>query len=127
MIPAAADDVRTHPADWPAPGPIDLTIHDLPHASARMEWWYVNAHVTAVDGRPFSVFAAFFVVDTSAADAPEKDYSHFLTWGLVDADGRRHFPECSAVRTSNFSLGCQATPIPPISIPNMRPGRCSRA
>jgi geranylgeranyl pyrophosphate synthase/predicted secreted hydrolase len=93
MIPAAVDDVRTHPADWPAPGPIDLTIHDLPHASARMEWWYVNAHLTAADGRPFSLFAAFFVVDTSAADAADKDYSHFLTWGLVDADGRRHFPE----------------------------------
>ena len=34
------------PADWPGPGPIDLDLHDLPHASSTMEWWYVNTHLT---------------------------------------------------------------------------------
>jgi geranylgeranyl pyrophosphate synthase/predicted secreted hydrolase len=91
MIPEPAVDIRPRPADWPAPGPIDLTIHDLPHASARVEWWYVNAHVTASDNRRFSVFAAFFVIDTSEDAA--REYSHFITWALIDADGQRHIAE----------------------------------
>src|SRR5438067_437372 len=41
-------------SDWPGPGPIDLALHDLPHASASTEWWYVNAHVETEDGRPLS-------------------------------------------------------------------------
>ena len=85
--------VQVWPQDWPEPGPIDLSIHDLPHESARVEWWYVNAHLTAADGRPFSLFAAFFVLDTSDADAREKEYSHFLTWALTDVSGQRYFPE----------------------------------
>ena len=36
---------------WPAAGPIDLAVHDLPHAAADTEWWYVNTHVRTADGR----------------------------------------------------------------------------
>src|SRR5262245_20232731 len=34
---------------WPAPGPIDLALHDVPHPAAETEWWYVNAHVELAD------------------------------------------------------------------------------
>jgi geranylgeranyl pyrophosphate synthase/predicted secreted hydrolase len=87
-----ARSIGARPADWPAPGPIDLMVHDPPHDSASMEWWYVNAHVTAADGRPLSLFAAFFRVDVTGADDVEKTYSHFLTWALVDPRRQRYFP-----------------------------------
>ena len=58
-----------------------------------MEWWYVNTHLTTADARSFSLFAAFFRVDnTPASGGPPQD-AHFLTWALVDVDGRRYLPE----------------------------------
>jgi geranylgeranyl pyrophosphate synthase/predicted secreted hydrolase len=81
----------TIPVDWPAPGPIDLSAHDLPHASSAMEWWYVNAHLSAEDGRELSLFAAFFRVDTTDGDKP-REYGHFLTWGIVDPLRNRFYP-----------------------------------
>src|SRR3954467_7838265 len=27
------------PSDWPEDGPIDLDVHDRPHASSDLEWW----------------------------------------------------------------------------------------
>ncbi len=48
------------PIDWPDQGPINTSLHDLPHASADTEWWYVNSHFTVADGRELSLFAAFF-------------------------------------------------------------------
>ena len=83
--------VGLRPADWPAPGPIDLMAHDLPHASSTMEWWYVNAHVTAVDGRALSLFAAFFRVDVTDTGATDRTHAHFLTWALTDASRGRFF------------------------------------
>ncbi len=68
-----------HPTDWPAPGAIDLATQDLPHASSTTEWWYVNSHLTTADGRPLSVFAAFFRIATGK-DA----YAHSLTWAISD-------------------------------------------
>ena len=85
--------VQPLPRDWPGPGPIDLSTHDLPHESSRVEWWYLNAHLTSADGGQFSVFAAFFTVDLSDPADNQKQYSHFLTWALTDVDGRRYFPE----------------------------------
>ena len=47
--------------DWPAKHkPLDLTIHDLPHESSLIEWWYFHAHLTSPDGTPFCVFIALF-------------------------------------------------------------------
>ena len=83
--------VGLRPADWPVPGPIDLMTHDLPHASSTMEWWYVNAHVTTIDGRAFSLFAAFFRVDVTDEGAAERTHAHFLTWALTDASRGRFF------------------------------------
>src|ERR1051325_6272211 len=48
------------PADWLARGALDLGVHDLPHASSTLEWWYVNAHVETETGRELALFAAFF-------------------------------------------------------------------
>lgn len=79
-------------SDWPEAGPIDLDRHDRPHPTSAMEWWYVNAHVTTGDPRAFSLFATFFRVDnTQAGNAPAD--AHFLTWALVDVDGRRYLAE----------------------------------
>jgi geranylgeranyl pyrophosphate synthase/predicted secreted hydrolase len=72
------------PSDWPAPGPIDLAVHDLPHASSTTEWWYVNAHLTATDGRALSLFAAFFrIVNGKKADG-SFEYAYSATWALTD-------------------------------------------
>ena len=57
-----------------------------------MEWWYVNSHVSTRDGRPFSMFAAFFRVDVTAAGAADRSYAHFLTWALVDPASSRYTP-----------------------------------
>ncbi|MFY2563129.1 polyprenyl synthetase family protein [Corallococcus terminator] len=77
------------PTDWPGPGPIDLELHDRPHASSGLEWWYVNAHFAVEDGRPFSVFAAFFRHPWSQRGKP-KTWAHSVVWGLTDVVGRRY-------------------------------------
>ncbi|MDP6943664.1 MAG: lipocalin-like domain-containing protein, partial [Myxococcota bacterium] len=82
------------PADWPTAGPIDLAIHDRPHASSTTEWWYLNAHVEALDGRPFSLFASFFRVLAGRDEATgELTYAHSLTWALTDVTTRAYYGE----------------------------------
>ena len=100
------------PSDWPAlTGPIDLLLHDLPHASSKTEWWYINSHVQSVDTAaaasaassappasssassasspsPPAVSLSFFVAFFRMAIGDNPDgsfrYSHSLTWALVD-------------------------------------------
>ena len=38
-----------HPPDWPGPGAIDLSVQDLPHGSATLEWWYLNCHLRTLE------------------------------------------------------------------------------
>jgi geranylgeranyl pyrophosphate synthase/predicted secreted hydrolase len=83
-----------------------------------MEWWYVNSHVTAADGRAFSMFAAFFRVDLSAADSAERTFSHFLTWALVDTAARKHYPH-TLLDPKSPSIGLETA--------DRRPGRDPRA
>lgn len=79
------------PVDWPGPGPIDLTVHDLPHASSSLEWWYVNAHATTAEGRRFSFFAAFFrQAKSRRADTGGFDYAHSVTWAIIDVDRKKY-------------------------------------
>ena len=81
-------------ADWPKAGPIDLAVHYFPHASSMTEWWYVNAHVETDDGRPLSLFAAFFRMRKATkkpTDAPEWVYS--LTWALSDPSAKAYYPD----------------------------------
>jgi geranylgeranyl pyrophosphate synthase/predicted secreted hydrolase len=84
----------TRPADWPGAGPIDLVAHDPPHASSTLEWWYVNCHLEAEDGRELSLFASFFRTAVGRDEATgEHAYAHALTWALVDPAGKRYLPE----------------------------------
>ena len=47
--------------DWPPRHKeLDLALHDLPHASSLIEWWYFHAHLTASDGTPYCIFVALF-------------------------------------------------------------------
>jgi hypothetical protein len=81
-----------NPADWPGMGPIDLGVHDLPHGSSTLEWWYMNGHVVVADGRRFSLFAAFFrQAKRRNPDTGGYDYAHSVTWALVDADRKEYF------------------------------------
>src|SRR5256885_2966 len=73
------------PADWPQDGPIDLNIHDLPHASSTTEWWYMHSHFEAKDDRKFSLFASFFrrVIEyDKKTKAPV--YGHSVIWAVSD-------------------------------------------
>jgi geranylgeranyl pyrophosphate synthase/predicted secreted hydrolase len=78
----------TPPSDWPSPGPIDLDVQDLPHASSTLEWWYVNAHVRTESGRELSLFASFF---RTAIDA--SDFAYAVTWAIVDPANQRYLRE----------------------------------
>lgn len=82
------------PADWPGPGPIDRTIHDLPHASSASEWWYLNTHFELLDGRRCSLFAAFFRIATDRDEQTgEVTRAHSVAWALTDASGGRYYAE----------------------------------
>ena len=79
---------------WPGRGPVDLACHDLPHAAADTEWWYVNSHVRTADGRTFGVFAAFFRIISAADEATGKvEYAHSYTWAISDVASTRYVGE----------------------------------
>ncbi|MES2621596.1 MAG: lipocalin-like domain-containing protein, partial [Bacteroidota bacterium] len=81
------------PADWPKDGPIDLKVHDLPHASATIEWWYMNSHIVAKGGRKLSVFASFFRKAIDVDKATKKPiYAHSLIWAISDVDKKKYHP-----------------------------------
>jgi geranylgeranyl pyrophosphate synthase/predicted secreted hydrolase len=82
--------VSGRPSDWPSDGPIDLSLHDLPHASAGIEWWYVNAHLVTDDGRTSSLFASFFRLAGKDANDGTGRHQHYLTCAFVDATGKRY-------------------------------------
>jgi geranylgeranyl pyrophosphate synthase/predicted secreted hydrolase len=77
--------------DWPGAGPIDLCVHDAPHASSTLEWWYVNAHLELAGGRPVAVFAAFFrQLAREGEDGRPRAYTHSVAWGISLSDERRY-------------------------------------
>jgi geranylgeranyl pyrophosphate synthase/predicted secreted hydrolase len=99
-VPSAQHNTRSgaepvpRPADWPGPGRIDLQVHDLPHASATTEWWYVNCQLTTADERRFALFASFFrVVKGRDETTKELLHAHSATWALVDLDARKFYQE----------------------------------
>jgi geranylgeranyl pyrophosphate synthase/predicted secreted hydrolase len=84
------------PDDWPGAGPIDLAVHDLPHASSALEWWYVNTHFETEDGRQLGLFAAFFrELKGCHPETQERQYAHSITWALSDAANQRFYPYCA--------------------------------
>jgi geranylgeranyl pyrophosphate synthase/predicted secreted hydrolase len=78
------------PLDWPLPGPIDLAVQDLPHASSTIEWWYLHGHLMLKDGREVSLFSAFFRKQVGREDTLREGraWRHHLAWGVTEADGR---------------------------------------
>jgi geranylgeranyl pyrophosphate synthase/predicted secreted hydrolase len=82
------------PVDWPEAGPIDLHVHDAPHASASLEWWYVNSHLRSISGREFAVFAAFFRQACGVDPVTrETRYAHSVSWAVSDLSRQRYYPK----------------------------------
>lgn len=81
--------------DWPASvGPIDLAVHDLPHASSATEWWYYAFHFADKEGNEYSAFAAFFrVVKHTDKATGKKSYAHALNWAITDVKNKRYIHE----------------------------------
>jgi geranylgeranyl pyrophosphate synthase/predicted secreted hydrolase len=58
---------QLHP-DWPLIGSylngsiIDLSVHDLPHKSSDLEWWYINCLVKDDNNIDYSLFGCMFQV-----------------------------------------------------------------
>lgn len=101
----AAETSEDRPHDWPGPGPIDLRVQDAPHASASLEWWYVNSHLKSISGREFAVFAAFFR-EVCGVDpvTQEPRYAHSVSWAVSDLSRERYFPKV-AVDAAAPALG----------------------
>jgi len=92
------------PADWPSDGPIDLRVHDLPHASSILEWWYINTQLETAAGCKYGIFAAFFRQAAGRNTAGEIEYAHSIAWALSDPQSRRYHPVC-AVDKSAVAFG----------------------
>jgi geranylgeranyl pyrophosphate synthase/predicted secreted hydrolase len=91
---SSAREAINFPSDWPADGPIDLSVHDLPHASSTIEWWYQNCHLTNNKGRKFSLFASFFRLAIGRNEETGKfKYAHSITWSLTDVDNKKYYPD----------------------------------
>ncbi len=85
--------MSVYPADWPGEGPIDLSIHDLPHQSSTTEWWYINSHLEIADGRKYSLFASFFrIIAGYDKETKEPQYAHSMTWALSDPQTGKYYP-----------------------------------
>jgi geranylgeranyl pyrophosphate synthase/predicted secreted hydrolase len=92
MAAPGAEQRAARPPDWPGPGPVDLAAQDLPHASATLEWWYLNCHLRTLSGREFSVFTAFFRQAAGRRANGEFEYAHSVSWALCEPARRRYFP-----------------------------------
>ncbi len=87
--------MHTFPRDWPEAGPIDIEIHDRPHASSTTEWWYINSHFSTSTGKHYSLFASFFrVVLARDETTGEPRYGHALAWALIDPARSTYDPIC---------------------------------
>lgn len=86
--------MRHFPADWPGPGAIDLSVHDKPHVSSSIEWWYLNCHLLTGTNRDLSIFAAFFRICLGYDEKTKiPRYAYSITWALSDAQDKRYFAE----------------------------------
>jgi geranylgeranyl pyrophosphate synthase/predicted secreted hydrolase len=104
---AHVTDRRNLPQDWPNSGEIDLAIHDLPHGSSTIEWWYVNSHITTIEAREFSVFASFFrllIGQDETTQAPI--YAHSITWAIADVTEQQYYMD-SVLDQSTPRIGLQ--------------------
>ena len=82
----------TRPTDWPQGDEIDLNVHDLPHDSSTTEWWYVNAHIKANNGKEYSVFASFFrKLLKFNEETQELEHAHSITWAIIDVENEKYY------------------------------------
>ena len=82
----------TRPLDWPQEDYIDLAIHDLPHDSSTTEWWYINAHIEAENGKSYSIFASFFRKLLKFDEKTKTlDYAHSITWAIIDVANKKYY------------------------------------
>src|SRR5512145_116788 len=122
-IAPANDTLRSPPPDWPLPGAIDLSVHDLPHDSSTLEWWYVNSHFETDQGRRLSLFAAFFRhTITFDSAACEDSYTHSVVWAISDPEEQRYHAR-AAVNMGIARFGLWE--LPPRGVPDNQ--RISRA
>ena len=103
------------PGDWPRPGPIDLAIHDRPHASSTTEWWYLNGHVETAAGRQLSLFAAFFRIRAGQDQTGRPLYAHSSTWAISDPAGKLYLADSRVDRSA-----------PRLGLERIKSGRGSR-
>jgi geranylgeranyl pyrophosphate synthase/predicted secreted hydrolase len=104
-VPSSYQSRRATPADWPGEGPIDLQVHDLPHASSALEWWYVNTQLETAAGRRYGIFAAFFRQAIGRNAAGDVEYAHSIAWALSDPEEKRYHPLCAVdQRAVGFGL-----------------------
>jgi len=89
-LPSAAGTRLLRRPDWPGPGPIDLEIHDRPHASSSVEWWYINVHLMCESQKPYSLFVSFFLseLDDDSETVPTRR-AKTVIWGLTDVSSAR--------------------------------------
>ena len=83
--------------DWPVENTeIALDIHDLPHASSNIEWWYCNSHLTDSKNNSYAVFASFFrTVDNYSSTPGQIRYLHALTWAIIDMKDHHYYSSSS--------------------------------
>lgn len=78
--------------DWPEDGPINLAIHDLPHASSSTEWWYMHSHIVAKGNRQLSLFASFFKHAINFDKLTNKpNYAYSVIFGISDIDNKKYY------------------------------------
>jgi geranylgeranyl pyrophosphate synthase/predicted secreted hydrolase len=100
-VPRDLRKAAARPRDWPGPGPIDLRVHDLPHASSTTEWWYMNGHLTTEDNRRFSVFVAFFRQVKGRDPLTRRfQYVHSITWAITSVDDEKYVHYSGVDRTA---------------------------
>lgn len=94
----STNDKKMYPWDWPKPGPIDLQLHDLPHLSSSVEWWYLNAHLDVATKKDdekhpgVSLFASFFRSYTEHDTANnEYIFGHSVQWALMDHKTKKYY------------------------------------
>jgi geranylgeranyl pyrophosphate synthase/predicted secreted hydrolase len=90
-------DESDHHDDWPSDeSEISLDIHDLPHSTSNIEWWYCNGHLTDSNHNHYSIFASFFrTIDNYRSTSDQIHYLHALTWAIIDIKNHQYYTSSS--------------------------------